>query len=93
MTKHNIDIDLAMLDPTAVFAAPEDVFAADELGRDTKIEILRRWGYDALELEVAEAEGMTDGKIDTLDRVLRALKFLGVEPDLEHRPPTRQGGI
>lgn len=88
-----IDAKLALQDPTAAFASPEDVLAADDFDRDTKIEILRRWGYDALELEVAESEGMTDGEPDILDRIVSALRSLGAEPDLEHRPPTRQGGL
>jgi len=36
---------------------------------------------------------MTDGEPDILDQILKALKPLDVEPDFEHRPPTRQGGI
>jgi hypothetical protein len=88
-----IDVDRALLDPTSIFAGPEDVFAANALDRDTKIEILRRWGYDALELEVAEEENMTGGEPDILDRIVRALLSMGVEPDLDHRPPTKQGGI
>ena len=43
-----------MLDPTMVFKDPTDVIADENLSRDQKIEILRRWEYDARELEVAE---------------------------------------
>jgi len=53
---------------------------------------LRRWEYDARELEVAEDENMAGGPPSQLDRVLAALHRLGVEPDIEHSPPTRQGG-
>ncbi len=49
-----IDVKKAMLDPTMVFKEPKEVVANDELTRDQKIEILRRWEYDARELEVAE---------------------------------------
>ena len=88
-----IDRDRALLDPPSVFARPEDVVSAGELDRETKIEILRRWGYDALGLEVAEEENMTGGESSILQRVVRALGSMGVEPDVIRRPPTKQGGI
>ena len=61
-----------------------------ELTRDQKIEILRRWEYDAHQLEVAEEEaGMGVRSPDMLDRVIQALHTLGVERDTEHTPPTK----
>lgn len=92
--KHvKIDRKQALLDPSSVFERPEDVVSADGVDRDTKIEILRRWGYDALELDVAEEENMTGGEAGMLDRVVKAVRSLGVEPDVRHTPPTKQGGI
>jgi hypothetical protein len=89
-----IDVKKAMLDPTMVFKDPKDVVANVELTRDQKIEILRRWEYDARALEVAEEENMASAQpSDVLDRVLSALHALGASPDLEHRPPTKLGGI
>jgi outer membrane lipoprotein SlyB len=70
------DLERALLDPTAVFRAPEQVLQRDDLSREQKAAILRRWTYDARELEVAEDEGMGDGEPDVLDRVLRALDEL-----------------
>jgi hypothetical protein len=86
-------LEQALLDPTSVFKAPEDVAAADDLTLDQKTDILRRWGYDALDLEVAEEENMGGGEPDLLDRVVRALESLGVEPNLRNSPPTKQGAI
>lgn len=86
-------LDQAMLDPASVFETPEAVAACGDLERDQKAEILRRWAYDALELEVAEEENMKDGEPPLLDRIVKALRTLGVEPDLTHRPPTKQGAI
>jgi len=83
----------ALLDPTSVFKTPEEVVASDAIELEQKADILRRWGYDALELEVAEEENMTGGEPDILDRIVKALNALGIEPDLRHRPPTKQGGI
>ncbi len=83
-----------MLDPTVVFRGPEDVLQRDELTREQKIEILRRWKFDALELQVAEEENMgSERPSDFLDRVLQALRALNAGPDSEHSPPTKHGGI
>ncbi len=85
-----IAVKKAMLDPTMVFKDPNEVVASDELTRDLKIEILRRWEYDARQLEVAEEEaGMGVRRPEMLDRVLQALHTLGGERDTEHTPPTK----
>lgn len=88
-----IDLKQALLDPTSVFDCPEDVVATGAIDRDVKVEILRRWGYDALELEVAEEENMPGEEPDLLPRIVEALRSLGADPDNLHRPPTKQGGI
>lgn len=66
----------ALLDPTAVFDAPEDVLAHPDLNDEQKVLILRRWEYDAREIEIAEDEGMRGESEDMLDRVLSALRTL-----------------
>ncbi len=48
------DIDKAMLDPTAAFRTPEEVLLREDMTREQKVEVLRRWAYDARNLEVAE---------------------------------------
>ena len=84
-----IDVTRAMLDPTMVFKEPKDVVASNELTRDQKIEILRRWKYDAQQLEVAEDEaGMAVRRPEMFDRVVQALHMLDLERDTEHTPPT-----
>jgi hypothetical protein len=73
-----------------VFEDPKDVVASVELTRDQKIEILRRWEYDAHQLEVAEEEaGMAVRRPDMFDRIVQALHALGVKRDTEHTPPTK----
>ncbi len=73
-----------------VFKDPKDVVANGELSRDQKIEILRRWEYDARQLEVAEEEaGMAVRRPEMFDLVVQALHVLGVERDTEHTPPTK----
>lgn len=70
------DIEKARLDPTTVFRAPEDVLRRADLSREQKIDILRRWAYDARELEVAADEGMPATQPDILDQILHALHVL-----------------
>jgi hypothetical protein len=85
-----IDVKMAMLDPTSVFMDPKEVVANAELSRDQKIEILRRWEYDAHALEVAEEEaGMVVCRPEMFDLVVQALHTLGAERDTEHTPPTK----
>lgn len=85
-----IDMHLALLDPTRIFSEPQDVVANKTLSDDQKIEILHRWEYDALQLEVAENEaGMTVRRPEMFDLVVEALHSLGVQRDTEHTPPTR----
>ena len=85
-----IDVKKAMLDPTSVFKDPEEVVASDELNLVRKIEILRRWEYDARQLEVAEEEaGMAVLRPDMFDRIVQALHTLGAERNTEHSPPTK----
>ena len=71
------DLARALLDPTAVFDEPEEVLRREDLRREQKILILRRWEYDARELEMASDEGMRGESPDILDRVLNALRALG----------------
>lgn len=88
-----IDYEKALLDPASVFAAPEEVLDRAELTKDQKIDILRRWEYDASEVAVAEEEGMVDGNPLMLQRVLLALESLTGGTSAEHTPPTKQDGV
>jgi len=53
---------------------------------------LRHWEYDARELQVADEENMGGGPADKLDEVSNALHDLDADIDIEHSPPTKQGG-
>ncbi len=73
-----------MLNPALVFLGPEDVLQREELTGEQKMEILRRWKFDALQLQVAEEENMgSEQPSDILDRVLQALHALSADPNLE----------
>lgn len=90
-----VDIDKAMLDPATVFESPDEVLKSEELSREQKISILRRWEYDARELQVAEEENMIGANVDILDQIMRALLQLDEESEverLERSASSKQGG-
>lgn len=88
------DISEALLDPSSQYRSPQDVVGDDRLTREQKIEVLRRWEYDEAEIRVAEEEGMPGGgNGELLQQIVQALDGLAGSVDLEHTPPTKQGGI
>jgi uncharacterized protein YpuA (DUF1002 family) len=90
-----VSVEKALLNPEAVFKKPQEVVKRNDLSREQKIEILRRWEYDVRELQVADDESMTakpQVTAVTLDAVLNALRSLGAPADVEHSAPTKQGG-
>ena len=91
--ENEIDLDKAQLDPSSVFSSPEELRDHPGLTREQKIEILRRWAYDASELAVAEEEGMVGGESSHLSQILSVLDSLTGGYDVEHSPPTKQEGV
>lgn len=83
----------AILDPPSVFVTPQDVLTDENLTTSQKIEILRRWEYDAREVSVAEDEGMPARNGETLQQILQALEKLVGDIDPSKTPPTKQGGL
>jgi hypothetical protein len=53
----SIDLNAALIDPATTFHSIEELLATP-LSRALKLELLKRWAYDAKLLEVAEGEGM-----------------------------------
>ncbi|MEJ2392394.1 MAG: hypothetical protein P8019_13490 [Gammaproteobacteria bacterium] len=88
-----INLEQARLDPGSLFASPEALRDHAGLTQAQKIELLRRWAYDASELAVAEEEGMNGGEPSILARVLSVLDELADGYDVEHSPPTKQEGV
>jgi len=85
-----MDIEKAMIDPSSAFACPQAVLDETSLTLDQKIDILRRWEYDARELAVAEEENMSGGAPDMLHEILTALQSLNAGSLSEKSPPTKQ---
>ena len=88
-----IDLKKARLDPGSVFTSPDEILDHRDLTREQKIDLLRRWAYDASELAVAEEEGMAGGESSEIGRILAVLDELTDGFDVEHSPPTKQEGI
>ena len=87
-----IDYQQAMADPARHFENPGKILDCKDLSKEEKINILRQWEFDEREREVAEEENMAPGAaVDCLRDVLLALHQL-VPVDVEHSPPTKQGG-
>lgn len=89
-----MSVDIANLDPSAVFETPERLRESAELTKEEKVELLERWAYDDSEMSVAVEEGMPEGRHRYFQqRILLALAALGAKVDLEHTGPTKQHGL
>ncbi|WP_339747655.1 hypothetical protein [uncultured Maricaulis sp.] len=66
----------ALDNPALAFETPEDVLAQAGLSDAQRIEILRRWSFDATEIADAEGEGMQGDKPLLERRVALALETL-----------------
>lgn len=83
----------AILDPPSVYRTPSAVLSDSTLTSAQKAEILRRWEYDACEVDVAEEEGMPRRDGTSLQQILKALQELVGEMNSGETPPTKQGGL
>jgi len=90
MTLRPVNLEDALRNPGAAFASPADVVTYPGLTAEQRIEILRRWEYDAAESEVATEEGMPGNGNDLLRRILLALRELTGEVDVSQTGPTKQ---
>ncbi len=88
-----IDLEKALFDPAGKFSSPDQLLHEASLTKEQKIEILRRWDYDAREESVSAEEGMGEVEGVLLQQIVRALQGLTEELDLDHTPPTKQGGL
>jgi hypothetical protein len=78
-----IDLQRARRSPSTVFSSPREVLQNHDLSQEDKIEILKRWRYDALLLETAQSENLQSDQDTQLRGILNALQDLGVTPDEE----------
>jgi len=79
----SFNYDKALENPALAFDTPEAVLIQAGLSDGQKIEILRRWSFDATEIADAEGEGMPDNKPLLERRVALALESLTDGNDVE----------
>jgi hypothetical protein len=84
-----MDLEKAKLNPTAVFKTPQEIVSSQELSREQKLEILRRWEQEAMSMEVGEEEGMPGPQPKLLQPIRDALHALNYWPDTEHSSPSK----
>jgi 1-acyl-sn-glycerol-3-phosphate acyltransferase len=90
VTRENIE--RRQLDPASAFASPSALLECATLADEQKIDLLHRWYYDAVEVAVAEEEGMPARDSDLVREILQSLEQL--EPiDVEHTGPSKQHGL
>jgi hypothetical protein len=73
------EIEQALISPSSVFDAPQEVVESKALAKAMKIEILRRWELDARALQRATEENMAGGELSPIDAVNAALTQLDPE--------------
>jgi len=73
------EIEQALVSPSSVFEAPQEVVDSRALANILKIEILKRWELDARALQRATEENMGGGEPAPLDAVNDALAKLDPE--------------
>lgn len=95
MRRHKTEDELRkiLLNPAATYTSPAAILADEALTKENKIEILRRWEYDACEESVAGDEGMQASDGELLQQIVRALGSLTGEINTKRTPPTKQGGL
>lgn len=89
----SVEFERAVLDPASAFDNPEDVVGEASLTRDQKIEILRRWEYNASEEAVALEEGMPGEETGILRRILIALGEVAGPINVDLTAPAKQHGL
>jgi hypothetical protein len=90
MSKLNgLELKRARLVPSSMFASPDAVVKSVDLSRAQKIQILRRWEFDARRTDVDAIVALGDhGRM--LTQVQGALAALGALPSRRSSPdPTR----
>ena len=86
-------LEKALVDPARVFDSPAAVVEDGDLSNEEKIKVLRRWEYDAREIDVANEEGFPPGGRQgaLMDKVIEALHALGAGPRQGTPAGTRHG--
>lgn len=87
-----MSIERLQTDPSLAFASPAALLECDTLSIRRKIDLLRRWYHDAVQISVAEDEGMPAHDSDLVRETLLSLQQLEAV-DVEHVGPSKQHGL
>lgn len=85
-------VENQQLDPSSMFASPTMLLECETLSNAQKIDLLRRWYLDAVEIAVAEEEGMPSRDGDLMREALLSLQQLAAI-DVDHVGPAKQHGL
>jgi hypothetical protein len=75
----------ALVNPASVFARPNEVVFSPAFSRNQKIDMLRRWEYEARMVQLANQESEIDESEELLTEILESLHQLDYWPDLDRR--------
>ena len=70
------DMDAVKLAPASFFSEPSEVVEHPLLSDDQRLAILHQWELDAVNLSVAEGEGMEGGEESKLLQVRRMIEVV-----------------
>ncbi len=80
MNKRSTLLEESLLDPSAIFNSPHDVFVDKRLNDDEKLKILQSWEEDAKALIRAESENMeTSPKASVAAELLAEISNIRLE--------------
>ena len=75
------DMEAAKLAPASFFSEPVEVVEHPLLSDEQRLAILEQWELDAVNLSVAEGEGMEGGEESPLLQIRRMIKIVAHSPN------------
>ena len=72
----SMDMDVAKTTPAAFFSDPAEVVGQPLLSDEQRLAILHQWELDALNLSVAEGEGMEGGEESPLGKIRQMIDIV-----------------
>lgn len=82
------DFETAVGDPSAYYAAPQEIVADETLGKAQKLRFLTKWAQDLTDRQTADAEGMvpldsraTNSDVKALRDVAAAIEEVEASPE------------
>lgn len=77
--KGKVKYEEVLRDPTSSFDVPDEVVVSEEFTTSQKLEILKRWEFDAQRLQESADEAMAGGERSQLAEVQECIRKLTSE--------------